>query len=57
MNCVCFGLQALPIFFSACDEKLDGGEMLVIKIYNISSLDGPGNFLFIFLFVTQTKMI
>lgn len=46
-----FGLQSLPIFFSACDEKLDGGEMLVIKIYNISSLDG--NFYIFFICYTN----
>ena len=51
-----FGLQSLPIFCTACDEKLDGVEMLVIKIYNISSLDGNFKKIF-FLFATQTKMI
>ena len=45
-----FGLQVLlPMFCTACNEKLDGGEMLVVKIYIVLSLDGT--------FVTQTKII
>lgn len=38
-----------PHVCTACNEKLDGGEMLVVKIYIVLSLDGT--------FVTQTKII